>query len=354
MKYIKNVRLGNKLTDIGVENGKIVYIGKTNEDGKNFGGLKIYPGLVDIHSHGCDGCDTMDKEDNLEKMARFQLAHGTTAWFPTTTTMSFDSIISATQKNTKMPTGAADIPGFHLEGPFINPLHKGAQNSDYIFRPDISLIKKCKNVKMITMAPELPGSKAFIDSCDAIVSLGHSDADYDTSRGAFRAGVRCLTHTFNAMNGIHHRKPGPILAAAENPDVYAQLICDGKHVHPAVVKMLINIFGDERIILISDSIAATGAEDGEYVFGGQKITVLGGTALTVDGLLAGSTSPLFECVRTLISFGISEERAVKMASENPSRLMKLNKGKIEVGYDADFIIVNDSFEIVESIVRGEF
>lgn len=353
MDFIKNVRLHGELTDIGTENGKIAFIGKTDKDGKDFNGLKIYPGLIDIHSHGCMGYDTMDEENRLPEMARFQLAHGTTTWYPTTMTMAESDIIRATSRDITVTDGA-NIPGFHMEGPFINPLHKGAQNERFIFRPSMELFGKCKNVKIVTLAPELPGSLKFIEECPAVVSLGHSDADYDTAKGAFRAGVKCITHTFNAMNGIHHRAPGPIGAAAENGEIYAQLITDGKHVHPSVIKMLINILGDERIIIISDSIRATGIADGEYSFGGQKITVTDGTALTEDGHLAGSTSTLFDCVKALISFGIKEERAVKMATETPARLMGLNKGEIAVGKDADFILVDDGFNLVHTIVRGEF
>lgn len=353
MKFIKNVLLHGELTDIGVEDGRIASVGKTDAHGEDFGGNKIYPGLIDIHSHGCIGFDTMDEENHLAEMARFQLSHGTTTWYPTTMTMAEEDIIRATSRDIRIKDGA-NIPGFHMEGPFINPLHKGAQNERFIFRPSMELFGKCKNVKMVTIAPELPGSKKFIEECPAIVSLGHSDADYETARGAFGAGVRCITHTFNAMNGIHHRAPGPIGAAAENGEVYAQLISDGRHVHPAAVKMLINIFGDDRIIIISDSMCATGLSDGEYTFGGQKITVTDGAALTEEGRLAGSTSTLFDCVRSLISFGIGEERAVRMATENPARLMGLNKGKIEVGKDADFIIVDDDFNLVRSVVRGEF
>ena len=353
MKYIKNVRLYGNVTDIGIENGKIAFIGKTDKCGTDFGGLKIYPGLIDIHSHGCMGYDTMDEEDHLSEMARFQLKNGTTTWYPTTMTMSREDIVRATSRSTEIE-GGANIPGFHMEGPFINPLRKGAQNESFIFRPSMELFSECSNIKMVTIAPELPGSRKFIEECPAIVSLGHSDADYDTAKGAFAAGVKCLTHTFNAMNGIHHREPGPIVAAAEAKDVYAQLITDGKHVHPSVVKMLINIFGDDRIIIISDSIRATGIEDGEYLFGGQKITVKNRTALTETGALAGSTSTLFECVKSLISFGIEEERAVKMATLTPARLMGLRKGEIKVGADADFILVDDSFTLIHSIARGEF
>jgi N-acetylglucosamine-6-phosphate deacetylase len=207
---------------------------------------------------------------------------------------------------------------------------------------------------MVTIAPELPGSREFIEKCPAIVSLGHSDADYETAKGAMNAGVRCLTHTFNAMPPIHHRSPGPIIAAAENENVYAQIIADGKHIHPAVLRMIIKLMGKERIILISDSMRACGMPDGEYDLGGQMMTVKNGVALTADGRLAGSTSTLIECVKFLISSGFDEDDAVMMASENPARLMGITKGKIEVGYDADFIFVDDSFNLKKVMINGRF
>ena len=171
---------------------------------------------------------------------------------------------------------------------------------------------------------------------------------------AFRCGAKSLTHTYNVMPGIHHRSPGPIGAASDSEGVSAELICDGKHIHPSAVRMLIKIMGKERVILVSDSMRAAGLGDGVYSFGGQKTVVKNLTALTEDGKLAGSTSSLFDCVKVAISFGIPEEDAVMMASENPARQMGLNKGRIEIGYDADFIIVDDSFNLIKAIARGEF
>ncbi len=351
MKVLKNVTLNGELTDIAVENGKIASIGKSELSGDDFGGLRIFPGLIDTHSHGCIGYDTM--EGHLEEMADFELSRGVTTWYPTTMTMSADDIVAATERPIDFGHGA-NIPGFHLEGPFINKKYKGAQNEAYIVAPNLELIARCKNVKTVTIAPELAGSEEFIRECPAVVSLGHTDADYDTAKSAFAAGARKLTHTYNCMPGIHHRAPGPIVAGAEHGDIYAELICDGRHVHEAAVKLLIKMYRIDHVVLISDSMRATGLGDGNYVFGGLPITVRGGTALTADGHLAGSTSTLFDCVRVAISFGISASDAVKMASENPARLMGLNKGRIAVGYDADFIIVDDDFQLVKSIARGEF
>lgn len=351
MKLIKNVRLYGRAVDIAVEDGKIIEIGNIEGEGVDFGGAKIYPGLIDTHSHGCIGEDTMGGD--VAAMARWELSQGVTTWYPTTTTMSEADIIAATEADINIE-GGANIPGFHLEGPFINAKYKGAQNEAFIIPPSLELLGKCKNVKKISLAPEAEGAIDFIKECGIVVSLGHTDTDYDTAMAAFDAGATCLTHTYNRMPGIHHRNPGPIGAGCVHGGVYAELICDGKHIHEASVKMLIRIFGEDHVVLISDSMSATGLGDGEYELSGLPVSVKDGYARTEDGALAGSTSTLFDCVKVAISFGIPEVTAVKMATETPARLMGLNKGKIEVGYDADFIIVDDSFNLIRAIARGEF
>ena len=352
MKVIKNVRLNGELTDITVEGGLIAAIGKTDAEGVDFGGNRIFPGLIDTHAHGCLGIETTECV-GLEKIADWELEHGTTTWYPTTMTMSLEQIAKATQQDIEFGHGA-NIPGFHLEGPFINKKYKGAQNEEYVVPPTMELIKSSKLVKCITIAPETEGAIEFIKECPAVVSLGHTDADYDTCMAAFNAGARKLTHTYNCMPGIHHRAPGPIGAGSEHGEVYAELICDGIHIHKASVKMLIKIFGVDKIILISDSVPPAGLADGEYLLGGVETVVKDGVARTRGGNLAGSTVCLLQCVQKAIEFGIPTEDAVKMATENPARLMGLNKGKIEVGYDADFIIVDDDFNLIKAIARGEF
>ena len=352
MKYILNVDLNGERADVGVENGRIAFIGKAPSDavGIDFGGMRIFPGLIDIHSHGCHGYDS--SVGGIPEMADWMLAHGITTWYPTTMTVSEEDIIRATHTDIDLGHGA-NIPGFHLEGPFINVKLKGAQNEEFVKLPSAELIKKCKNVKIVTVAPEVEGAIDFIKNCPAVVALGHTVCDYETAMAAFRAGAKSLTHTFNCMPGIHHRNPGPIPAGAD-AGAYAQLICDGKHIHPSVVRLLYKLYGPERITLISDSIQATDIGDGEYVFGGLDIIVKDGTARTREGNLAGSTTNLFDGVRMAISMGIPERDAVMMASTTPAELMGLNKGRIEVGYDADFIIVDADFNLVRAIARGEF
>ncbi len=347
---LKNVILRGDLTDIVVEDGIIKSIGKTNSEGVEFGGLKIFPGLIDTHSHGCMGEDTMDV--GLEGMARWELSHGTTTWYPTTMTMSVDDIVAATEVQTEFEDGA-NIPGFHMEGPFINPKFKGAQDERHVLAPSMEIFNKCKKIKKVTIAPEAEGGIEFIKECPAVVSLGHTAADYDTVMKAFEAGARSLTHTYNVMPGIHHRAPGPIGAASDFPEAYCELICDGYHIHPSAVRMLVKIVGEDRVTLVSDSIAAAGLSDGEYTLGGLPVFVKDRKALTEGGNLAGSTFCLFDCVRVAISMGFSEDAAVKMASENPARLMGLNKGKIEVGFDADFILVDEKFNLVKVVKGGK-
>ncbi len=353
MKIIKNVRHGDGIVDIAVEDGRIAGIGKFSGEGIDFSGNKIYPGLIDTHSHGCMGYETSDGiQAELDFMARYYLANGTTTWYPTTMTVSREQIIRACRANINIE-GGANIPGFHMEGPFINEKYRGAQNPKYILTPSMELFNECATIKKITIAPEVEGAVDFIRECPAVCSIGHTDTDYDTALAAFKAGARSLTHTYNVMPGMHHRKPGPIPAGVEC-GAYAELICDGVHVHPAMVRVLVSLYGKDKITLVSDSIRPAGLSDGKYDQGGLEITVKDGKAYTHEGNLAGSTSTLLDCVKCAIKFGISEEDAVKMASENPARLMGLNKGKIEVGYDADFIIVDDDFNLVRAIARGEF
>lgn len=351
MKLIKNVRHKGALVDVAVEDGKIVGIGKYEGEGIDFGGNKIYPGLIDTHSHGLYGMDTMDAD--YTEMARLYLEGGTTTWYPTTVTVSPEAIVKSTEANIKVE-GGANIPGFHLEGPFINVKYKGAQNEKYVIKPTLELLKKAKLVKKITIAPEIDGAINFIKECPCIVNIGHTDTDYETAKAAFEAGAKCLTHTFNCMPGMHHRNPGPIPAGAEC-GAYAELICDGVHVHPTMVKLLISLYGTDRVVLISDSVRPCRLGDGIYELGGLETKVVDGKAYTMGGNLAGSTSMLIDCVRCAIKFGIPEEDAVKMATEVPAKMMGLDtKGKIEVGMDADFIIVDDDFNLVRAIARGEF
>ena len=286
MKIIKNVNLYGNACDIGVENGKIVAIGKLEGEGVDFGGARIFPGLIDTHSHGCIGLDVMDTK-TLGEMADWELAQGVTTWYPTTMTMSKESVAAATTLDINIGHGA-NIPGFHMEGPFINLKYRGAQNPEYIVAPSMDFFNACKNIKRVTLAPEAEGAIEFIKECPAQVSIGHTDADYDTCIKAIEAGATSLTHTYNAMPGIHHRAPGPIGAASDSEGVYCEVICDGVHIHPAAIRLLIKTMGKDRIVLVSDSIRGTALPDGSYDFGGMLMTVKDGTARMENGALGVS------------------------------------------------------------------
>lgn len=348
MNTIKNISLFGEKVDISYENGEIVSVAKSNDSAPAV--HCIYPGLFDIHSHGMMGMDTLDS-GAIEKMSRVMLSHGTTAWCPTTMTVGTDAIKKATDTLPDCEDGCK-IVGYHLEGPYINEKYKGAQNPEYIRNPSLDEFRTFKNVAMITLAPELDGSMDFIENCGVPVCLGHTDCGYDIAAEAIDRGAKCLTHTFNAMTPIHHRDPGPIGAAAEK-GIYAQVICDGIHIHKAAVLMLYKLFGSDRMILISDSVRPAGLEDGEYELGGLNTIVKNHIARLADGTLAGSTSFLYDCVKKAIEFGIPEKEAFKMASETPYNMCGIKNGRIEKGYPADFIITDKDRNITSVIKSGK-
>ncbi len=349
VKVFKNLRLyGDTLTDITVKNGKIESVLPTDADGVDCGGAWVFPGLIDIHSHGCMGYDVMDGKRAIEKIAQYQRAHGITTYYPTTVTQDFSLLESVVNALLSLEN-AAHIYGFHIEGPYINKKYKGAQNEDHIIPPDREGFSRLKNASLVTVAPEVEGALNFISECECVVCLGHTAATFEQADRGFKAGAKCITHTFNAMPPFHHRDTSVIGAGIEN-NAYAQLICDGLHVSRPAVTMLYRTFGKDRVILISDSMRATGLGDGEYELGGQMMTVKDGAARTPDGALAGSTTNLFDCVKKAIEFGIPVRDAFDMASKTPAALMGLNKGVLDVGYDADFIILDEKLNLIETVI----
>ena len=348
MKIYKNLRIGHRLTDLICKDGKIVSIEKTEKDGIDMGGLFAYPGLVDIHTHGMGGIDTMDGD--LGALSALYAKSGTTTFYPTTMTASHEALSAVL--TAPLPSEGAKIPGIHLEGPYLSEARLGAQNGAFARKPNVKEFAPFERAKLITVAPELSDAMEFIGETDMTVCLGHTDADYLTAKEAFQSGAKCVTHTFNAMPPLHHRAPS-VLGAAFDTHAYVQVICDGKHIHPSVIRMLYRLFGAERMILISDSMRATGLSDGEYEFGRLPVNVQGGTAYTQGGALAGSTSTLFDCVKCAIEFGIPKEDAFRMASRTPAEMMGLSCGKIEVGYDCDLILLNEENQLQTVIIDGE-
>lgn len=347
---IYNAEIKGSLKSIVIKNGIIADISDNVKNGDiNADGNRVIPGLIDVHTHGCVGLDTMDAD--FEPMCRFYAEHGTTSFLPTTMTMNYDALERVT--NAKTDFKGANILGFHFEGPYISPKHKGAQNEKYIKNPSVEDFKQFKNVRMITLAPELQGAMEFIKAVtpDCVVSIGHTDCDYETALNAIENGALCLTHTYNAMPSFHHRNPGPIGAAFEK-HIYAQLICDGLHISKPTVLATYKMFGADRLTLISDSIRCAGLPDGEYESGGLKVFLNEGAASLADGTIAGSSATLLDCVKTAISFGIPFDDAVKMASETPANMLGIKKGRIEKGYDADLLIVDKELGLKTVVIGG--
>ena len=346
---INNARIASKMKSVCIKDGKISSIRETPiAGGIDAGGKRVVPGVIDVHSHGCIGIDTMDAK--FKEMCAFLGKKGTTSWLATTMTMDTESLRRVTAAKTDFP--GAQILGLHLEGPYISLKYKGAQNEAYIKNPDLEEFRSIPDVKMITIAPELPGAMEFIENAGCVTALGHTACDYETAIEAIERGASCLTHTFNAMPPLHHRNPGPIGAAVEK-NIYAQIICDGLHVAKPVVLAAYKMFGPDRLILISDSVRPAGLSDGKYESGGLEVYLKDGVARLSDGTLAGSSSTLWQCVKKAVGFGIPFEDAVKMATRTPAELLGVNKGRVEEGYDADLLIIDDNMNIDTVIIAGE-
>ncbi len=348
---IYNADIGGKLKSVKISDGKIEKIAENTACGDfDAHGNRLISGLIDIHTHGCMGMDTMDAD--FEKMCKYYADHGTTAFLPTTMTMGYDALKKVTTAKTDFL--GAKILGFHFEGPYISKKRKGAQNEQYIKNPSAEEFGQFENVKMVTLAPELEGAEDFIKQVSpyCAVSIGHTDCDYETAFNAIESGASCLTHIYNAMPPLHHRNPGPIGAAIEK-NIYAQLICDGLHISKPVVLATYRAFTAGKLILISDSIRSAGLPDGIYDSGGLQVTLKNGVARLQDGTLAGSSAMLIDCVKTAVKFGIPFYDALKAASENPAKLLGLNKGRVAEGYDADLLIVDSEINIKTVIIGGK-
>lgn len=348
---IKNAKLNGEVTDITVVDGKIAEIGKTDKSGYDAKGNRIFAGLIDVHTHAAMGKQANNAD--VDEMADILAKRGTTAFLPTTSTIPYEELEKATNIDIDAVKGA-HVLGFHAEGPYLSYNKRGAQNPDYLRNPVLEEFEKFPNMRMVTVAPELPGAMEFIKNCKAITVIGHTECDYDMAMEAIENGVTCLTHTFNAMPPILHRAPSVIGAAVEKK-IYAQLICDGIHVHRGAVWLIYRAFGPEKTVFISDSIEAAGLPDGEYGLGGMKTIVKDGKCMLADGsgTISGSTSFLLDCVKKAIEFGIPEQDAFRMASQTPAELLGINKGKIEVGYDADFIVLDEDYNLLTTIIEGE-
>lgn len=340
-------------------------------DGK---GTYVMPGFIDMHFHGCNGYDFCDSTlEALSGIAKYEAAIGVTAVCPASMTLPVDQLeqilTTAAQYRKKQRTVPvsieADYVGVNMEGPFISKEKRGAQDAAHIIPCDVNVAKRFLTVseglvKLIGIAPDAGGTGEFISQLkDQVhVSLAHTNASYKTAKEAFDAGADHIVHLYNAMPPFLHREPGVVGAAADSMQVTAELICDGIHVHPAVVRATFHMLGAERIILISDSMRATGLSDGRYTLGGQEVTVQGKYArLISDGTIAGSVTSLPDCVRILVKeIGIPLETAVMCATVNPAKKLGIyaQYGSIEAGKKANLVFWNEDLGTEAVMKDGVF
>ena len=364
---------------IGIEKDRIETLSPRNSDLSDCAasgevidasGCYVIPGLVDLHFHGCVGCDISDhKLEDIGKMAAYELQNGVTAICPATMTLPESELAAVLSTATEYlharsegDISGADLVGINLEGPFVSQAKRGAQNPDYICDPDLSFFHHLTALapglaKLITIAPELPGATEFIAEASKTirVSLGHSTADYQTAKEAFEKGARHVTHLFNAMPPFAHRDTGIVGAAFDDKRVRVELISDGIHVSAPMIRAAFQLYTDDRIVLISDSMRAAGIPDGSYTLGGQCVTVHGKLATLKDGTIAGSVTNLMNCLRYAVKeASIPLASAVKAATINPALELSIEKdyGQITPGAMADLVILDKDLEIRSIIFKG--
>ena len=327
-------------------------------------GRYVAPGFLNVHVHGCLGRDTMDDDaEALPVISRCQASMGVTAYLPTTMTYDFTTICRALDhvREAMGSSAGAAVLGCHMEGPFISEAHKGAQAAVHIVKADFDRIEPYRDiVRMITLAPEeLDGDYRFVEKCqaaDIVVSIGHSDADYDTAMEAIEQhGVKHITHLFNAMTGLHHRHPG-LVGAALDSEAYCELIADNIHVHPAAQRIVYHAKQGRHIVLITDSMRACGLADGESELGGQKVWVKGQLATLADGTIAGSVLTMDRAIHIFQqNTGAPLPQVIEMVTRTPAEELGIyaQQGSIEKGKQADFAIFDDDLRIAATIVRGK-
>lgn len=368
------------LEDTVIENGfvlikddKIVNVGEmsvlnvTDEVVIDAKGKNVVPGFIDQHIHGANGADNMDgTKEAVANIATFLPKEGTTSYLATTMTQSVEAVSSALEviadyAELDNGPGQAHIVGIHLEGPFINVAHIGAQNPNFVIKPnehDFMTFWKAsrEKIRVITYAPELAekGFTSLLRSLNVIPSAGHTDAYYDDIVKEIEHGLSNLTHFHNAMTPHHHRKPGAVTAGFVRQELKAELIVDGIHLHPKTVMATVQIKGADHCIAITDAMRAKGLPDGKYDLGGQEVEKIGKECRIANGALAGSVAEMDFVLRNLKSFTSCDMRdIVKMGSYNAARHLGLDsKGVIGVGKDADVVICDDDINIAMTICRG--
>jgi N-acetylglucosamine-6-phosphate deacetylase len=326
----------------------------------------LIPGLIDLHIHGCGGKDVMDaSQEAMTHMSQLLAKEGVTGFLATTMTSSKEKIETALQciaSAMHQDIGAAVL-GAHLEGPFLSQAKAGAQSLDDLQLPNIKLLTQWQHlsqgaIKLVTLAPELPDALPFIKALNTmsiVTSVGHTNATYEEIQAAIRAGCSYATHLFNAMSGLHHRAPGAVCALLLSPNIMAELIVDGLHVHPAVVELAFKIKSSQHLVLVTDAMRAKCLGDGQYELGGQSVTVSGGRATLANGTLAGSTLSMLAAIKNMMHFSFCTlAEAIQLATYNPANVLQLStrKGKIRLGYDADLVVMDPQFTVKLTMREG--
>ena len=341
-----------------INDHRLVDKAEYQDDGKviDAEGLLVLPGLVDIHSHGAAGEDFSDgNPEGLKKILQYEKRCGITSYCPTSMTFPKERLrqIFASIKGAQTEEGAKVV-GINMEGPFLDPAKKGAHVEKWIAAPDVAFVRELNQdadglVRLVTLAPNMEGAEEFIKEMheEVCISLGHTAADYDCASRAMKLGAHHVTHLYNAMQPFGHRAPGLIGAAMDDPECMVELICDGYHIHPSAIRAAFRLFGPERVILISDSMRATGMENGTYELGGQEVTVKDRKAVLKDGTLAGSATNLYGCMCKAVEFGIPLEQAIMAATANPARSIGIfdRVGSIRIGKQADLLLVSENLEL---------
>ncbi len=359
---IKNgkILIGKSFVDADIQFDRtITAIGRLEGPADMEGGYVI-PGLVDVHTHGAVGEDFSDgKPAGLQPLADYYAAHGVTSYLATTMTLKEEVLTPAMHAVRDFkPGGGAKCAGVHLEGPFLSYAKRGAQAAENLHKPDPALFHRLNEasggqVRLVTVACEEEGALPFIREISRIctVSLGHTTADYDTAMSGFLAGASHATHLYNGMPSLLHRAPG-VIGAAFDAGASVELICDGLHIHPSVIRATYQLFGD-KLNLISDSLRCAGMPDGDYELGGQPIVVKNHKATLLDGTLAGSSISLLDAVRNVVRFGLPLAGAVYAASTAPALAAGLDAGVIAQGKAADLLVLDEDLALKAVFVDGQ-
>ena len=331
-------------------------------------GLLVLPGLIDTHVHGTHGDDVMlHGADGIRRISARFPQYGTTAWLPSTISARHPELLEAVRwcvEAQKRPVDGAEIVGIHVEGPYINPKRKGAQPAEGVRDPNFDEVRELLaaaegRIRVVTLAPELPGGLELIRLLvqeSIIASLGHSDATYEQALEGIAAGATHATHLFNAMPPIHHRDPGLITACLNEPQVLAEVIPDGVHLSPHIVRLAIRAKGCDRVALITDAFSATGLPEGTHTLGPHRVTVQGALCTLENGTIAGSILTMNLAIRNAIEFaGVSLVEAVRMSSLIPAQVAGCadRKGSLEAGKDADVTLLDPEFACRATWVRGQ-